>query len=101
MPRPAHLRTAVSRAYYAAHHAALEFLVAVGLRPFKNAQGNAAAIQALQNSGEAAAIEAGIKLNTLQRERNAADYHFQSTQVEDQVTVKVLVGQARELMTTL
>jgi len=82
-PNEADLRSAISRAYYGAFHAARQFLVDVGLRwPRKESYAAEIHIKVrhcLSQSGDADAVLAGDQLWSLRDLRNQADYDLDST----------------------
>jgi uncharacterized protein (UPF0332 family) len=69
-------RSAVSRAYYAAFHAARQLLVALGFRVPRASQAHAYLWMRLSNCGDPVIQIAGADLNNLQSGRNEADYDF-------------------------
>lgn len=74
-PSEALLRTVISRAYYAAYHVALEFLVELGLPETSD---HGVPPQWLENSGNVDAIAAGRNLRDLYSARRKADYDLKS-----------------------
>jgi hypothetical protein len=99
--KPAHIRTSISRSYFAAHHAALEFLLLMNLVPVGNANGHEIAILALDNSGDNDVVAACGKLRTLRGERNLADYHFDVAKAEQQALAKMLILDAEQVFALL
>ena len=67
-------RSAVSRAYYAAFHAARQLLRDLGFRVPRGDQAHAYLWMRLSNCGGASLQRAGQLLNSLRTERNRADY---------------------------
>jgi uncharacterized protein (UPF0332 family) len=67
-------RTAVSRAYYAAFHAARRLLADLNFTVPRADRAHQYLVFRLSNSGEAAVEQAGRDLETLRRLRNRADY---------------------------
>ena len=67
-------RSAVSRAYYAAFHAARRLLRDLGFRTPRADQAHAYLWLRLSNCGDAQMVTAGQKLQDLRGERNRADY---------------------------
>jgi uncharacterized protein (UPF0332 family) len=67
-------RSAVSRAYYAAFHAARQLLRDLGFRVPHGDQAHAYLWLRLSNCGDAGLQMGGSDLNTLRRDRNRADY---------------------------
>ncbi len=97
----AECRSAISRAYYAAHHAGVRFLKDIGFRPVGNAAGHAAVFHALQNGGEQEIENAGSELSTLHGRRNDADYELDNPATENQNLAKALVQQAWDIIVVL
>jgi uncharacterized protein (UPF0332 family) len=75
----ADLRTAVSRAYYAAFHVARDFLTALGFQTPNGEQAHGYLWLRLSNCGDAKVAQAGHRLKDLRRKRNQADYDLQRT----------------------
>ena len=67
-------RTALSRAYYAAFNASVEFLRGFGVRARSGHLGHEDVQSALRHSGVDAVIRAGAELRQLQSTRVRADY---------------------------
>jgi uncharacterized protein (UPF0332 family) len=67
-------RSAVSRAYYAAFHAARQLLRDLGFRVPRGDQAHAYLWMRLSNCGDAGLVAAGQKLRDLRSDRNHADY---------------------------
>jgi uncharacterized protein (UPF0332 family) len=72
-------RTAVSRAYYAAFHAARELLSALGFQVPRASQAHGYLWKRLANCGDPVITLAGNDLNHLQSERNRSDYDIHLT----------------------
>ncbi len=75
-------RTAISRAYYAAFHIAVETLSFLGFPPRRDASGHDDATRLLQQSGDSELDRVGGVLADLRSDRNEADYKLQSGRVE-------------------
>lgn len=88
---PAEVRTAISRAYYAAYSFANEILTDLGFRTFKNAKGHKQTQFRLNNSGDDDIIQVGSKLTDLETKRIRADYQLNRTDVENPKTAKAIV----------
>jgi uncharacterized protein (UPF0332 family) len=101
--RPAWCRSAVSRAYYAAHHAAVEFLFRVGVRTPTDGTAHGAAFNALVaiNATDESVKEAGSDLMTLHGKRNRADYRWDNLSMERQDQAQDLVANAKEIVNAL
>ncbi len=95
---PEGLRTAVSRAYYAAFHAAAGLLRQVGVPVSGGARGHGDVRSKLVSSGDDALIDAGIRLSALHGERVKADYHLDQETIEREPIASVLVNQASEII---
>ena len=98
---PAECRSAVSRAYYAAHHAGVRFLKEVGLKPVSNSTSHAAVFNALLNGGDDEIKQAGSELSTLHGRRNRADYDLLDAAMEDQKLAESLVQVTWDIITVL
>ena len=72
-------RSAVSRAYYAAFHAARDLLSDLGFRVPRAGQAHAYLWLRLSNCGDPQVQLAGSDLNRLRRERNRSDYDIEQT----------------------
>src|SRR5262249_51250360 len=67
-------RTAASRAYYAAFHAAKELLAVLGFVMPRDDTAHRQVSYRLQNCGHPQVVAAGAQLDTLRKDRNRADY---------------------------
>lgn len=76
--REAEWRSAVSRAYYAAFHSALEMSSACGIRFGKSSAAHEKLGNCLEHSGNAEVAAAGAQLGSLRTARNKADYDLQN-----------------------
>src|SRR5262245_21425031 len=72
-------RSAVSRAYYAAFHAARDLLRELGFQVPRAAIAHSYLVLRLSNCGDPDLQRAGSELQDLQRERNLADYDIHLT----------------------
>lgn len=101
--RAAWSRSAVSRAYYAAHHAATDFLFRVGVRTPRAGAAHIAAFNALiaVQDTDRLVHQAGDDLMILHEKRNRADYRWNDLNFEKQDQALVLVAIARDLINTL
>jgi uncharacterized protein (UPF0332 family) len=79
----AELRTAISRAYYAAYHVSAALLEAMGFRPSRGPAGHGDVRNRLSNSGDLEIMRVGNQLGQLHSQRIAADYHLHNTGVEN------------------
>jgi uncharacterized protein (UPF0332 family) len=98
---PARIRSAISRAYYAAHHVGFDMLTQMGLRISTGPSRHQDVRMALNNSNDTEVIKAGSKLGDLQSKRNQADYRLNNVDVEDEKTAQALVEQAKGIIQTL
>jgi uncharacterized protein (UPF0332 family) len=101
--RPAWCRSAISRAYYAAHHAAGDFLFSVGVRVPASANRHVAAFNALIAiaSSDQTVSDVGGELMALHTKRNRADYRWTDLSMEGQDQALVLADKAREIVNAL
>ena len=67
-------RDAISRAYYAAHHVAVELLSFMGIGVCDSGKCHSVTQMGLNNSGEAALVTASVHLGTMYSLRRCADY---------------------------
>jgi uncharacterized protein (UPF0332 family) len=98
---PAGFRTAIGRAYYAAHHFAKGFIEAAGVIVLKSAGGHADVCLHLKGTGDAIIEVVGSNLFDLQSNRNDADYNLNDRRIQNEATAKVLVALARDLIDRL
>jgi uncharacterized protein (UPF0332 family) len=99
---PAALFSAISRAYYAAFHAAREFLEEMnisGLSKGPGAHGNAPKL--LVQTGDSAIDQAGLDLANLHGERISADYRLDLSHIESLKVAAELVNQASGIIAAL
>jgi len=97
----AHLRTAVSRAYYAAYNTGVEILEKMGFTIKKSPEGHADVRMCLNNSGNTEVEEAASKLSTLSTQRIHADYRLNKVDVENPKTVEALIKDANNIIAIL
>lgn len=95
---PGSPRSAISRAYYATYHTAVQALERIGVRPRRGPDAHEHLQALLSNSGDTGLAEAASKIGDLQSKRIAADYRLSDTSVEKQKTAKSYVNTARDLM---
>ena len=79
---PAECRSAVSRAYYGAFHAALAILARTGILLPPGPEAHQKVRFCLLQSGAIPGTEAGEKLESLRRDRNLADYDLRQSRSE-------------------
>ncbi len=92
-------RTAVSRAYYGAFHAARRLFQDLGFQVPQADQAHAYLWMRLQNCQDAGVAPAGSQLNRLRGDRNRADYELQ-LDVSD-LDARFAVLEARKCLRTL
>src|SRR6516162_8568411 len=95
---PAGFRSAVSRAYYAAHHFVRISVESTGVHVKGGAEAHAHVWNHLANTDDAEIEQAGSDLSTLHSERNQADYRLDKTHIQNEQTTITLVTEARELI---
>jgi uncharacterized protein (UPF0332 family) len=94
----AEYRSAVSRAYYAAHHSARAFLRAVGI---KAPDSHGAVWNALLSSQDAEIVRAGSDLAGLHADRRKADYDLGNPSHETQNAAGLAVLKATDILAKL
>jgi uncharacterized protein (UPF0332 family) len=98
---PAECRSAVSRVYYAAFHAAVAFLGQLGVEAVRNAAAHAATFNALLNGRDPDVVVAGSGLLALHSQRTDADYRWADPATENQETARAVVRQAHAVILAL
>jgi len=98
---PAGWRTAVSRAYYAAHNFIKDFVESAGVHVKESGAAHADVWNHLSNSGDAEIEQVGSDLCDLQSDRNDADYRLAQREYQNQTTANARVAQARNLIETI
>ena len=81
--RPAALRSAISRAYYAAFNAGAEILRRAGFQISDGPGGHGEVRDCLSNSGDPEVEKAGYKLSNLHTQRLHADYKMDRSEIEN------------------
>ena len=99
--RASEIRTAISRAYYAAHNVGAEILSELGFRISKGSACHADVWNRLRNSSDLDVSKVGIQLAELHSQRILADYRLNRREVESRVTAQALVETARRMIKTL
>jgi uncharacterized protein (UPF0332 family) len=92
--RPADFRSAISRAYYATYHTALELLKAMGFSPDEGWRAHTDVRDYLNNSGDPQLIELAGTLANLHGRRKDADYKLSLEYVNKQAVATAAVQQA-------
>jgi len=98
---PAELRSATSRAYYGAFHAALELLQGIGIQLPKGPECHTKLRFILDNSGDADLLTASAWLSLLRAQRNLADYDLGKPEPERKSTVILNLHRAQEVISLL
>lgn len=98
LPCPAAFRSAVSRAYYAAHHHIALFVESAGVTILKSGEAHRDVWLHLTGIDDPELETVGNELAELQIDRNAADYDLQKPKFEKQSNASERVNDARELM---
>jgi hypothetical protein len=92
------MRSAVSRAYYAAHHHIREFVESSGVTVRRSGEAHRDVCLHLAGIGDAELEGAGNDLASLQSDRNEADYDLQLPQFERYANASDRVAVARDLI---
>ncbi|MFO0824891.1 MAG: hypothetical protein U0792_17525 [Gemmataceae bacterium] len=100
-PLQAAMRSAVSRAYYAAHHHAKDFVESAGIVVRKSGETHRDVCLHLSGIGDAELEAVGNDLAALHSDRNEADYDLHLPQLERPANASDRVALARSLMETL
>src|SRR5262245_2996300 len=94
-------RSAVSRAYYAAHHIIKEFVEATGVYVLRSASAHADVWSHLIDTGDVEMEEVGSQLAKLQADRNRADYNLAKSDIQNAETAAAIVARARSMIETV
>ena len=97
----ADLRSAISRAYYAAYLVSLEIMEKMGFPRSDFSRNHGTVRYYLSNSGNTDCKRASTRLSDLHTKRIHADYQMHRNDVENRKTVQALVRQALEVIQTL
>lgn len=98
---PAYLRTAISRAYYAAFNVGVELLEGMGFKVNQGPSGHANVQNRLNNSGSNELSRASSQLGLLRTRRIEADYRLDRKNVENRKTAEALVKEAERVIQIL
>jgi uncharacterized protein (UPF0332 family) len=98
---PAEVRSAISRAYYAAFHVGAEILEGMGFTINKGPGAHGEVRNRLGNSGDPDVVRVSSLLGTLHSRRIEADYRLNSEIVENPKNAQGLVNQANDVIQTL
>ena len=94
-------RSAISRAYYAAFHVALEFLDHINVVVGQSPQAHVTVQHALNNSGDATLALVGNRLLPLYRERLAADYELAQPTPDQPARASAMLALATDVIDRL
>ena len=97
-PGAAEIRSAVSRAYYAAFHVAAETLGEWGFPISRGPSGHGDVRNHLGNGGDGEIQRVASQLNDVHAARIRADYHLQDSRAEDQNGAKLTVDAAKRII---
>ena len=98
---PEYIRSAISRAYYAAFHIGRKQLLQMGYKIYKNSVGHQQISSHLNNSGIIEIERISQQLNDARADRNKADYDLDDTSIEDSNTGALKVKRAERIVQTL
>jgi hypothetical protein len=98
---PAGLRTAISRAYYAAFHRTSEFIQGMNVSVSDGPGAHGEVRNHLVHTGDDDIDQVGLDLAHLHSERIAADYRLKRVHVEKGLVADELVNLASEVIATL
>jgi len=99
--RASDIRTAISRAYYAAYNVGVEILTELGFKISEGPSGHGEVRNRLNNSGDNEAAKVSSQLNTLHTKRLHADYRLNMKDIENQKTAEALVQLAGKMIKSL
>jgi uncharacterized protein (UPF0332 family) len=99
--KPAYLRTAISRAYYAAYNVGAELLMGMGFEIHQGPSAHANVEYRFNNSGSAELSKASSQLALLRTRRIEADYRLDRKNVENPKTAEALVKEAEKIIKVL
>lgn len=98
---PSKLRTATSRAYYAAYNVCVKALLDLGFSNLKSSNGHEDVIRYLSSSKDDELQKMSGHLASLRSQRNKADYDLKDPTAEKENNVKLHVAQARIVINTV
>ena len=99
--RPADIRTAISRAYYAVFNVGVEILKECGFAISEGPGGHGEVRNRLNNSGDPEVVKVGSKLKDLHSRRIHADYRLARKEEENQKVAQALVELAGKMIRIL
>ena len=97
----AEMRTATSRAYYAAFHKASELMRSIGILLPLGPECHTKVLHLLSHSEDADVVTAGSRLTALRSARNAADYELNNPDAEQKKPVYRHLRRAKEIMDSI
>src|SRR5436190_2161970 len=100
-PTAADLRSAVSRAYYAAFNVAVALLKKMGVKAPENWEGHKLVAEALRYSEDQKVQAASHEMDDLRKARWKADYDMEDDEVEHQRTAAKFVARAKQAVKKL
>ena len=100
-PQPCNVRTATSRAYYGAHHAAANLLRAIHINVRESGKGHPDVYLRLQNTGNDEINSLGQQLHGLHSRRIKADYKLKDLRAENRQNAQADVEVAEQIIRKL
>jgi len=98
---PAHLRTAISRAYYATFNVSVEILKSMGIIISTGPAAHGQVQRFLNNCGNSEVTKVGSQIIDLHSKRIEADYRLHKQSAENQKTAQAVVKQAFNMISAL
>lgn len=98
---PSECRCAISRAYYAAFHVAVDFLRFIRIKVCDSAACHVVTMNGLGNSGETDLATVGTYLGTLYDERAHADYEMTKPRAESLSQAELAATMSRDAIVLL
>ncbi len=98
---PAEIRSAISRAYYAAFHVGAETLGEWGFSISRGPSGHGDVRDHLGNSGDGEIQRVASQLNDVHNARINADYRLQDRRAEDRTAAKLKVDAAKRIIAAI
>lgn len=92
------LRSAISRAYYAAYHCCTQLLREFGFQFSKDSSTHGKILAYLNNAGITEIEFAGKELNYLRRRRNHADYDLDSKEFQNHIDCQLDLARAQAII---
>jgi len=92
------LRSAISRAYYAAYNCCIQLLGELGFRFGQHAPAHEKVYQYLRNAGIIEIQDAADILNRLRRRRNSADYDMTSIEFQNHIVCQLDLAKAQAII---